>query len=113
MAGAAAKAHIDANLAARITLAELSEVVRLNTSQFSRAFKRSFEVAPYAFVLRRRMEYAQRLMLTTESPLSQIALECGLSDQSHFSRVFQRTMGASPNEWRRFCRLHQTPTALS
>ena len=96
------EAYIDANLAARINLDNLSEVARLSTSHFSRAFKRSFGMAPYAFVLRRRMEHAQRLMLTTQTPLCEIALECGLSDQSHFSRLFQRTIGTSPNKWRRF-----------
>jgi AraC family transcriptional regulator len=107
------RTYIDANLSARITLNELSEVARLSTSHFSRAFKRSFGMAPYAFVLRRRMEYAQRLMLTSESPLCQIALECGLSDQSHFSRLFQRTMGTNPNEWRRFCRVERQGASVS
>jgi AraC-like DNA-binding protein len=103
------EAYIDANLAARINLDNLSEVARLSTSHFSRAFKRSFGMTPYAFVLRRRMEHVQRLMLTTQTPLCEIALECGLSDQSHFSRLFQRTMGTSPNKWRRFWRDGQTP----
>ena len=67
-------------------------------------------MAPYAFVLRRRMEHAQRLMLTTQTPLCEIALECGLSDQSHFSRLFQRTIGTSPNKWRRFWRVGEQAT---
>jgi AraC-like DNA-binding protein len=104
---------INSNLVSRITLHELSEIARLSTSHFSRAFKRTFGMAPYAFVLRRRMERAQRLMLTTESPLCEIALECGLADQSHFSRVFQRTMGTSPNEWRRFSRATTPATVTS
>jgi AraC-like DNA-binding protein len=104
------KAFIDANLADRIALKDLGAVARLSISHFSRAFKRSFGMAPYAYVLRRRIEYAQRLMLTTDSPLCQIALECGLSDQSHFSRLFQRTIGASPNEWRRFRRVGEQAT---
>lgn len=98
------RAFIDANLSERIMIGELSEVARLSSSHFSRAFKRTFGVAPYAFVLRRRMEHAQCLMLATETPLCQIALECGFADQSHFSRLFQRAMGTSPNEWRRFGR---------
>ena len=40
-------------------------------------------------------------MLTTDEPLSQIALACGLCDQSHFTRVFRRIVGESPNAWRR------------
>jgi AraC family transcriptional regulator len=96
------KAYIDANLAERITMHDLAALVQLSTSHLSRAFKRTFGTAPYAFVLRRRMEQAQQLMLTTKLPLCQIALECGLSDQAQFSRLFHRMMGTSPKEWRRF-----------
>jgi AraC family transcriptional regulator len=106
------KAHIDANLADRITLDELSAVARLSTGHFSRAFKRSFGMAPFAFVKRRRVEHAQQLMLTTELPLCEIALKCGLYDQSHFSRLFRRTTGISPNAWRRFHRLGE-PTLIA
>jgi AraC-like DNA-binding protein len=107
------RTFIDANLTVRITLTDLSAVAQLSASHFSRAFKRTFGMAPYAFVLRRRMEHAQRLMLTTDSPLCEIALECGLSDQSHFSRLFQRTMGTSPNEWRRFSRAAAASVAVA
>jgi AraC-like DNA-binding protein len=47
------------------------------------------------------VEHAQRLMLATDAPLSQIALDCGLADQAHFSRLFRRFVGESPRSWRR------------
>jgi AraC-like DNA-binding protein len=49
----------------------------------------------------RRIEMSQGLMLATTSPLSEIALRCGMSDQSHFSRAFRRVMGETPDAWRR------------
>jgi AraC-like DNA-binding protein len=93
--------HIDASLRDRVVVADLSKMTDLSTSHFARAFKYSFGMAPHAYILRRRVEQARRLMLETKLPLCQIALECGFSDQSHFSRVFQRLVGTSPNEWRR------------
>jgi AraC family transcriptional regulator len=33
--------------------------------------------------------------------LSEIAINCGFADQAHFSRQFRRTMGDTPNTWRR------------
>jgi AraC-like DNA-binding protein len=49
-------------------------------------------------------------MLTTEDTLSQIAVACGLADQSRLSRVFRRTLGHSPSAWRRHYRIgHSTP----
>jgi AraC-like DNA-binding protein len=44
---------------------------------------------------------AQGLMLTTAETLCAIALRCGLSDQSHFTRLFRRVVGETPYAWRR------------
>jgi len=44
---------------------------------------------------------AQSLMLAGREPLCAIALRCGLSDQSHFTRVFRRIVGETPYAWRR------------
>ncbi|MBV8472677.1 MAG: helix-turn-helix transcriptional regulator, partial [Hyphomicrobiales bacterium] len=42
-----------------------------------------------------------RLLLTTETPISEIALACGLTDQSHLTRIFKRSVGMPPAAWRR------------
>jgi AraC-like DNA-binding protein len=39
-------------------------------------------------------------MLTTGASLSEIALSCGMSDQSHFTRSFRRIVGEAPSAWR-------------
>jgi len=44
---------------------------------------------------------AQELMLSTNDPLSQIALACGFADQSHLSKQFRRRLGQTPSVWRR------------
>jgi AraC family transcriptional regulator len=94
-------AFIDANLGRGIATEDLTDIVQMSTGHFFRSFKRSFGEAPFAFIARRRMLHAQELMLTTGEPLCQIALACGLCDQSHFTRVFRRIVGESPNGWRR------------
>jgi len=40
-------------------------------------------------------------MLTTGAPLSEIALSCGMGDQSNFTRAFRRIVGETPSSWRR------------
>jgi AraC family transcriptional regulator len=92
---------IEKNLEAPLKTAELARAVRLSTGYFCRAFKKSFGHAPHAYITSKRLQLAQRMMLTTDEPLSQIAAACGLADQSHLSRLFRRLMGQNPNAWRR------------
>jgi AraC family transcriptional regulator len=94
-------AHIEANLGTPIRNKDLATVARLSEYHFNVAFRSSVGEAPHGFIIRRRMERAQGLMLSTEKCLSEIALECGLADQAHFTRLFRKIVGESPAAWRR------------
>ena len=94
-------AHVEANLSKRIPVQELARLVGLSTSHFCRAFKCTFGESPRDYVLRRRIDVAQGLMLTTSAPLSSIAVGCGMYDQPHFTRSFHRIVGETPYTWRR------------
>jgi len=93
--------YIDTHLQDALGIPVLAAIARLSPAHFCRAFKVSFGRTPHSYVLHRRLECAQRLMLTTEASLAQIALDCGLFDQAHLSRVFRRATGTTPNAWRR------------
>jgi AraC-like DNA-binding protein len=93
--------YVDANLNQTIRNENLATIARLNASHFCYAFRNSFGEPPHEYVIRRRVERAQGLMLTTSAPLSAIALDCGLADQAHLSRLFRRVVGESPSAWRR------------
>lgn len=80
---------------------DLARQVSLSVSHFFRAFKESFGTTPHLHIIRLRLELAQRLMLTTEDRLSQIALACGLADQASLSKLFRRELGDTPRAWRR------------
>lgn len=80
---------------------ELAEIVGLSESHFSRAFRIRFGLSVHAYVTFRRVEASRHLMLTTEAPLSEIALSCGMSDQAHFTKVFKRVVGQPPSRWRK------------
>jgi AraC family transcriptional regulator len=93
--------YIDINLASGIRSRDLARLVDLSESHFSRAFKLSVGVPPHSYITRRRIELAREMMRASDQALSQIAIVCGWSDQSHFCRVFRRVVGLSPDEWRR------------
>ena len=96
--------YIETHLANKMTARELCGLINLSHGQMCRAFKVSVGVAPFQYITRRRIELACALMQTAEGPLSQIALACGLCDQSHFCRVFRRITGMSPSAWCRSAR---------
>jgi AraC family transcriptional regulator len=93
--------YIDANLERSIKNKDLAAVARLSVFHFNVAFRNSVGDSPHEYIIRRRMERAQGLMLSTEMSLSEIAGECGLADQAHLTRLFHRVVGASPAAWRR------------
>lgn len=95
------KQYIEARIAHGIPLDELAEQVRLSTSYFSTAFKSTFGISPHGYVVLCRVENAKLRMLSSNAPLCEIALDCGLADQSHLSRVFRRVTGTTPSAWRR------------
>jgi AraC family transcriptional regulator len=95
------RAFIEENLHSHIDTRDLSAVAQRSPAHFSRSFKRAFGEPPHAYVIKRRLERACHLMVTTSESLSQIALRAGFSDQSHLCRLFQRTLGQSPSTWRR------------
>ena len=93
--------YIEENLDKSVTVRDLSAVLYRTQAHFSRAFKRTFGLSPHAYILRRRIERASQLMLENNTPLSEIALRCGFTDQAHFSKRFRLHTGATPTAWRR------------
>jgi AraC family transcriptional regulator len=93
--------HIDEHLGGTILIPDLTAIAHLSVRHFSMAFKQSFGQPPHAYIVRRRIEKAQQMMLLSDEPLSQIALACGLADQAHLSKWFRRLAGVTPNAWRK------------
>ena len=94
-------AYVDTRLAGRVSVGELARLTGLSTGHFSRAFKQSFGVSARTFLRRRRIEFAQGMMLSTDLPLNEIAYCCGLCDQPHLSKMFRSVVGENPSASRR------------
>ncbi|WP_114811652.1 helix-turn-helix transcriptional regulator [Paraburkholderia kururiensis] len=84
--------------------ASISDIARecdLSRAYFIRAFAKTTGRTPHQWLLEQRTAQARNLIEATGLPLSDIAAICGFADQSHLSRVFQKTVGMSPGAWRR------------
>lgn len=89
------------NLGSAISISEIASLCRLSLCHFVRAFTNTVGIAPYAWFLQQRIGRAKRLLTETALPLAQIALECGFSDQAHFTKAFAKVSGTTPAKWRR------------
>jgi AraC family transcriptional regulator len=98
------KEYLDADLGGDISLKQLAMECGLSVRQFSRGFRQSVGVPPYRYLLKRRVEKARQLLKDPTLSLLDVALACGFADQSHFTRVFNASVGISPGLWRRVLR---------
>ena len=70
-------------------------------SQFERRFRQLFKITPTKHIQNVRVSAACHRLSSTHDTVATIAAEVGFYDQSHFSRVFQRVVGASPSDYRK------------
>jgi AraC-like DNA-binding protein len=96
----AVQEFIHVQMRQKIALPDLARVVKLNPTYFSDQFKRVVGVRPLDYLVRRRMERAQYLLLTSPDSVKSIADAVGIGDPAYFSRVFTRHCGATPSEYR-------------
>ena len=93
---------IEEHLERDISLTELAALTHLSVPHFAHAFKAAYNVAPYQYILRRRIERAKQLLCSTDDTVAAVAAAVGFSSQSRFSYVFSRETGVTPSVYRVF-----------
>lgn len=99
-------AYIETNLSRQLTLRELAEIAELSLHHFARMFRKTIGVAPYRYVLERRVERAKLMLREDRVSLVDISLSAGFDSQSHFTSTFGRMVGATPTEFQGCGRKH-------
>ncbi|CAI2048213.1 L-rhamnose operon regulatory protein rhaS [Serratia quinivorans] len=94
------KEYIEQHLDQPLLLADLAAQAGLSEFHFARMFKHETGLAPHQFVMRARLQQAEKLLRHSLLPLTQIALECGFSSSSHFSNRFKAVYGFAPTQMR-------------
>ena len=91
---------LDQNLSGDLRLSRLAAECGVSTSYFCRCFRTTFGTSLHRFVVNKRIERAQQLLLHSKLSIAEIAIEAGFSDQAAFSRTFAANGGVPPARWR-------------
>jgi len=91
---------VERNLEERISLPALAQAAGLSRMHFAAVFRKATGLRPHDYVTRKRIERAQSLLTTSQESIIEIALSVGFQSQSHFTTVFRRLVGMTPNRWR-------------
>jgi len=88
-----------------IGLAEVAREVDLHPDYASALFRKGFGVTPTRFILQHRVSHAQRMLVTSDAKILEVALEAGFGSLSRFNAAFRQLCGCSPREYRAIHRL--------
>ncbi len=83
-----------------IRVEDMAREAALSPSHFAQLFKQTIGLSPMQFVMTYRVEQARKRLAERDTPLIDIALACGFSDQAHFSRQFKQIEGETPSKYR-------------
>lgn len=97
----AAAEYIRKHFREKISVHDIAERVHLSDSYLSHIFSETFGRTITEYITSVRIEYAKSLLSKPGSSISEIALECGFEDVSYFSRVFKKSEGITPRDYKK------------
>jgi AraC-like DNA-binding protein len=96
----AVQEYIHEHMDGPITLTNLARVADLHPTYFSDRFRHLVGVRPLDYLMQRRLERAQYLLLTTQHSVKEVSFAVGIHDPAYFTRVFVKHYGISPTQYR-------------
>lgn len=99
--GVRIKEYIDAHYLEDLKLTDIASTLHINPYYLSHTFKDLMGVSPMSYIIRRRIDEAQSLLLTTNLTITAIAMECGYNNSNYFQSVFKNIVGMTPGKYRK------------
>lgn len=93
--------YINQHYNEKIYLEEVCRIAMMSTSTFSYIFKQVTGKTFSEYVMNLRLNHAAELLRDTNTSLVEICEVCGFSDSNYFSRVFKKSYGVPPSQFRR------------
>ena len=91
-------AYINENISRKLTLEEIADEVNLSKYYFAREFKKATGMTVVNYINAMRCRTANRLLLSRQYSISEVAAKCGFENNSYFSKTFKNVMGCLPSE---------------
>lgn len=88
------------NISRTISVDELAGLTGCSRSHFSRRFQEASGYSPHEFILDLKIRKAVMLLQMSKSTIKEIAFSCGFGDVSYFCKVFRRSFGCPPGDFR-------------
>lgn len=92
--------YITAHYMEKLTLRDLASRLFVSDSYLSKLFHQEMDISFNDYLNKTRIEHSIDLMQQTDLPLLEIAGMVGFDDQSYFTKVFKRTTGKTPRQYK-------------
>ena len=92
--------YIHSHITEDIDIDELANEACITKAYLIRLFKREIGTSPLQYINNKKVERAQLLLYTSAMPVKEVAYALGFSDHSYFIRMFRKTSGLTPQEYR-------------
>lgn len=94
--------YIEEHIDEKLTVKELALRSRWKDQHFIRVFANYIGETPYQFILRKKIDKAQKLIYETTLTISEISFELGFESYGNFCNAFKKITGKTPNLFRKF-----------
>ena len=88
------------NINSRIEISKLADMACMSKDHFTRMFRRETGETPNQYIILRKMEKAELLIVTTDMSVKSVANALGYDDSSYFNRLFRKQTGVTPQQYR-------------
>jgi AraC-like DNA-binding protein len=92
---------MEANFSYNLSLQEFARISQRSLTIFKKEFTQLFQTSPGKWLVKKRLNYASNLLISSEKNVTEIAYDCGFESATHFSRVFKEQFGLSPLQFRK------------
>ena len=109
----AVASYITEDLTAHHTIEQLSQKFEISTTALKKCFRGVYGTSVYSYLRTYRLQVAKKLLLETESSVTEIASKIGYENPNKFTSAFKETYGSSPTEFRKSVRLDRSGSVWS